>query len=219
MKKSAKDKKTTGQIEQKHSVGILFDHARLNDMAYGEKAYNALLACLDFRYIGDCNIVSGDAGIASDIYVIAFQNLDCKSINYIIRRITAAYYIYGGGIPLEPKRKTICRKEFYLKDDDELNSLNALGSVIYQLFSTAMDGDCDSLPLLMNGTIANGEMKPRNNSLFWLVLKSDSTLRKRLIAEAREGFQRRQASAESTGNHFKTAINVSPQNKKEGVQP
>ena len=180
--------KTADQAKESHSVGVLFDHDSLNDAAYGEKAYITLLGCLDFRRMGDCTIVSGDADIASDIYVIGFQDIDVASANYIIERVTDAYYIYGGGIPMSRERNRLFIREFHLNDEAEVARLYDLGSVLYQFVTMAWAGDCDALQLLTNGKIANGVIEPRDNSLFWQVMTLNSSLSKRLNAEAMEGY-------------------------------
>jgi hypothetical protein len=192
--------KTANQDKESHSVGVLFDHGSLNDAAYGEKAYITLLGCLDFRHMGDCTIVSGDADIASDIYVIGFQDIDIPTANYIIERVTDAYYIYGGGIPMSRERNGLFIREFYLNDEAEVSRLHDLGSVLYQFVTMAWAADCDALPLLTNGKIANGVIEPRDNSLLWQVMTLNSSLSKRLNTEAMEGFLARATGSYRRGS-------------------
>ena len=216
MKRNTKNIKAGNGLQNNHAVVAMFSISKLKEGLYGEKAYRHLLGNLDFRQIGNCTIVSGDAIPDFETYMIGFLDLDGATAKYIYEKVASAFFIYDIGKSISTESKALGMQEFGVKDNAEWDSLYELGSVLSPSGAVGYGEGCKNLPLMANGKISNGVLTPGYDSLLKLVLRQDLSLRKRIEAEAREGFLVRRASAESKGTRFNTAINETSQNKKEG---
>ena len=171
-----------------HAVVAMFSITALQEGWYGKKAYRHLLSNLDFRKIGDCSIVSGDAIPDFETYGIGFLNLDGATAKYIYERVAGAFFIFDIGKSISAESKALGMQEFGVKDDAEWDALYELGSVLSPKGAVGYGDGCKNLPLMPNGKISNGVLTPGYDSLLGSVLKGDATLRKRIEAEAKAGF-------------------------------
>ena len=172
-----------------HAVVAMFSITALQEGWYGKKAYRHLLSNLDFRKIGNCSIVSGDAIPDFETYGIGFLNLDGATAKYIYERVAGAFFIFDIGKSISAESKALGMQEFGVKDDTEWDALYELGSVLSPKGAVGYGEGCKNLPLMANGKISNGVLTPGYDSLLGSVLKGDATLRKRIEAEVKAGFQ------------------------------
>lgn len=171
-----------------HAVVAMFSIANLQEGWYGKKAYRHLLSNLDFRKIGNCSIVSGDAIPDFETYGIGFLNLDGATAKYIYERVAGAFFIFDIGKSISAESKALGMQEYGVKDDAEWDALYELGSVLSPNGAVVYGEGCKNLPLMANGKISNGVLTPGYDSLLGSVLKGDATLRKRIEAEVKAGF-------------------------------
>ena len=172
-----------------HAVVAMFSITALQEGWYGKKAYRHLLSNLDFRKIGNCSIVSGDAIPDFETYGIGFLNLDEATAKYIYEKVAGAFFIFDIGKSISAESKALGMQEYGVKDDAEWDALYELGSVLSPKGAVGYGEGCKNLPLMANGKISNGVLTPGYDSLLGSVLKGDATLRKRIEAEVKAGFQ------------------------------
>lgn len=172
-----------------HAVVAMFSIAALQEGWYGKMAYRHLLSNLDFRKIGNCSIVSGDAIPDFETYGIGFLNLDEATAKYIYEKVAGAFFIFDIGKSISAESKALGMQEYGVKDDAEWDALYELGSVLSPKGAVGYGEGCKNLPLMANGKISNGVLTPGYDSLLGSVLKGDATLRKRIEAEVKAGFQ------------------------------
>lgn len=179
---------TENNQNNNHAVVAMFSVTNLQEGWYGKKAYRHLLSNLDFRKIGNCSIVSGDAIPDFETYGIGFLNLDGATAKYIYEKVAGAFFIFDIGKTISAKSKALGMREFGVKDDAEWDALYELGSVLSPKGAVVYGEGCKNLPLMPNGKISNGVLTQGYDSLLGSVLKGDASLRKRIEDEVMAGF-------------------------------
>ena len=182
------NKRIENTPKDNHAVVAMFSIANLQEGWYGKKAYRHLLLNLDFRKIGNCSIVSGDAIPDFETYGIGFLNLDGATAKYIYERVAGAFFIFDIGKSISAESKALGMQEYGVKDDAEWDALYELGSVLSPKGAVGYGDGCKSLPLMSNGKISNGVLTPGYDSLLGSVLKGDASLREKIEAEVMAGF-------------------------------
>jgi hypothetical protein len=183
-----KSKKASTVDGRESSIGVHFSISRMNEARHGEKAFRLLLRCLDFRLVGDCEIVSGDDLTGSDTYIIAFAGLTAEAVTYIEKRVCKAWRIYNSG------------NWGGIKDKQEREAMYSLGGQVHQNWCVVRncvirESKGDSPCLFHNGAFKNGVITPDDDGFFGVVLNNAAALRDRLQAEAKQGYLSRQATS------------------------